>query len=284
MRLDVQLCDTPILATPSCIHYALWMTPSRFRQPNKTPNSFPLVTRLPRHQRQTAEPEEDLHPDSDASLLRKHYSHEDEDFDGENTNPIPSFLQRVVALMSQTPLLQKSSNPQDADYGSLPHHDLNISADVSDTGEEDFDDVRRRDKRERKSSALPYTDSVQSSSSRRSTDGNTSARHFRKRSSSGLYLNTEEDDNRDDIMNIAGRADAWGDDNPKDNSPSVLFLLPELAKVCNPVILFGAFQSEAPLKYFCSRRRRSSSLVLSLCRPPARLPVMLCTCLFSEGG
>lgn len=88
--------------------------------------------------------EEDLDPDSDASLLRKHREEEDvddaEEEHRDNTTS-PSILGRLISFMPQTPLLPGSSQAQEtSSYGALPPCGPTGSGNI-DKEEEDDDDT-----------------------------------------------------------------------------------------------------------------------------------------------
>jgi hypothetical protein len=112
--------------------------------PSRPIDAIALQTRRPRAE-SAQDGFDDLHPESDASLLRKHHDFDDEsdhDFDDLNTPKTSNIFSRIVAIMSKAPLLLRSSLAQGTgSYGALPvqEHD----SDIEDTN----DDVRRRDKR-----------------------------------------------------------------------------------------------------------------------------------------
>lgn len=106
-------------------------------------------------------PEEEVGPDSDAALLRKHRDGEDDD-DGENEHLPningPNILRRLITFMSQTPLLPGSSNAPETSYGALPANGPTVSGDIDE--EEDDEDTCRRGQWKGKSSTLRDVDTV----------------------------------------------------------------------------------------------------------------------------
>lgn len=158
-----------------------------------------LTSRRPRRQLHT-ESSEDLDPESDSSLLKRHL----ED-DGNETNPrtnasTPSFWQRLFTLMSRIPLISPSgSNANEASYGSVPTHDVELDDDdAAVLSAASMDDVRKRDKRK---SAL----SSQSGQSLRNSPSFASNRIVKHSHSEneGVFI---QDDSADE------------DENPPDNS------------------------------------------------------------------
>lgn len=146
---------------------------------------------VPRHQEVDSnlyELDEDINPDSDASLLRKHFTSNNESHGSliRTETPVGPF-QRLISFMSRTPLLLRSSPAQGTgSYGALPVHDLSFSTDGSEIDEEDVDDIRRRDRRKGKGSALRQVVTNESSRSRhirRSSNGSTTTRRARRRQS-----------------------------------------------------------------------------------------------------
>lgn len=104
-------------------------------------NILKSYTPVPRHQeadRNAHELDEEINPESDTSLLRRHYasSNESHGYLPRTGTPI-ALLQRFVSFMSRTPLLLRSSLAQGTgSYGALPGHDLSFSTGGSEIGEE----------------------------------------------------------------------------------------------------------------------------------------------------
>lgn len=109
-------------------------------------------------------PEEDLHPDSDASLLRKHRDEED-DHDGEDEQlrniTSPRILGGLMAFMSQTLLLPGSSQAQETSpYGALAAPGPTGSGDIDEEEEEADEDRSLRGRRKGKISDMRHVDSI----------------------------------------------------------------------------------------------------------------------------
>ena len=108
--------------------------------------------------------EEDLDPDSDASLLRKHREEEGVD-DGEDEHldntTSPNILRRLITFMSQTPLLPGSSQAQETSYGALPAYGPTGSGNIDEEEEgEDDTGASRIGRRKGKSSDSRRVDTV----------------------------------------------------------------------------------------------------------------------------
>ena len=120
-------------------------------------------------------PEDHVHPDADASLLRKHRDVEDDDGDGEDefTNPIgsPNILRRFSTFMSQTPLLPGSSQAQETtSYGAVPAYGPTRAGDIDEEEddeeeEEEDDNIMRRGRRKGKSNVLRHMNTSESTKS-----------------------------------------------------------------------------------------------------------------------
>lgn len=200
--------------------------------------------------------DEDINPDSDASLLRKHFAQVDHS-DDSSPSTLPAvlgLLQRFVSFMSRTPLLLRSSPALGTgSYGALPVHDLHLSStDISEVEEDDVDDVRRRKRRKRKGRSLRQVRTDTSShsrwspergtgrlsagrallrGSRRNTDPTiTTPLSFAAENGGGVFAgvvpqagntkpseqSTEDEDNQD-----GSEGDGWSVEDPPDNSPLV---------------------------------------------------------------
>ena len=92
--------------------------------PHRTAERRP---RLSERSNEDEDDEEDVHPDSDAALLRRHQAGRDESDDGydvESSNR-SNLLTRFIAFMSRTPLLLRSSPAQGTgSYGAVPVFDV----------------------------------------------------------------------------------------------------------------------------------------------------------------
>ena len=87
--------------------------------------AFPLTERLSARVAQDDESGDDVHPDSDASLLRRHRSYDDcedeEEDEIKSTVTNQSLIQRFLSFMSRSPLLGGSTSAQGtASYGVIP--------------------------------------------------------------------------------------------------------------------------------------------------------------------
>ena len=208
--------------------------------------SFLLTSRVSKNRKgDDDEFEEDINPDSDAALLRRHQSVDQDDLDPADQIVKPGFLQRVFTTMSQSPLLRGLSSTKDeASYGTLPNQGSRSQSE--EWNEEwdlpDKDDIRKRDRQKGKSSALRPASSFASSGSRRRRGD--SASHSRSRSpragfrrsspmlipepghpagqgghlGAGLLLaaTSEDEAEGDDVINIDEDEDVL---DPPDNSP-----------------------------------------------------------------
>lgn len=97
---------------------------SRYKDPDFR-EAFPLTERLSARVGQDDESGDDIHPDSDASLLRRHRSYDDGEDEVEDdiksTVTNQSIIKRFLSFMSRSPLLGGSTSAQGtASYGALP--------------------------------------------------------------------------------------------------------------------------------------------------------------------
>ena len=96
---------------------------SRYKDPDFR-EAFPLTERLSARVDQDDGSGDEIHPDSDASLLRRHRSYDDEQDEEDeikNTVTTQSFIKRLLSFMSRSPLLGDSTTGQGtAPYGTLP--------------------------------------------------------------------------------------------------------------------------------------------------------------------
>ncbi|KAL8711268.1 MAG: hypothetical protein Q9225_007146 [Loekoesia sp. 1 TL-2023] len=168
---------------------------------------FELTTRRPRRHIKS-DPAEDLNPESDASLLKRHLeeaSHDGDEADAERTDlPNPNVWQRLFTLMSRIPLFSRS-NPgvDETSYGAIPTRDNNSDDGISDSNEGSFKDFRKQDKRK--------THVPQSRSSSESSYG------FEGQSSTANYRIAKDGTGEDDVIPISGQS-TDEDENPPDNS------------------------------------------------------------------
>lgn len=154
----------------------------------KINESYELVTRYQEGDSNVHELDEDLNPDSDVSLLRRHFASSNESHGSLPRTQTPvGLFQRFTSLMSRTPLLWQSSPAQGTgSYGALPVQDLILSTDDSENEENDIDHIRRRDRRKGRGSGLRQVETNDSSRSRRtgaSSTGSTATRKGRRRAS-----------------------------------------------------------------------------------------------------
>ena len=117
--------------------------------------------------------DEEINPDSDAALLRRHRS-----IDRDNSNSIdqvakPGLLERVFISMSQSSLLRKPASIKDgASYGALYDQGSRFQSEDRDLTDDDF--LRDRKRVNGKSSALKAVASSASFGSRRHKDDSAS--------------------------------------------------------------------------------------------------------------
>ena len=244
------------------------MTPSNgdrlLHNHRKTRESYELVTRHQDNDSDLYELDEDINPDSDASLLWRHFASSNKSHDSLPDTEIPAGLfQRFISLMSRTPLLLRSSPAQGTgSYGALPVHDLSFSTDASEVDEGEVDDLRRRDRRKGKGSALRQVvtnNSLRSRHGVRASNGSTATQAARRRQSkSGVnptlpgahmvpteiggtpYEDTSPGTNSGE--SVSGKSeedvgsdtdsndDGWSVEDPPDNSPLVKSLPGYLCK------------------------------------------------------
>ena len=204
--------------------------------------SFQLVDRVLAQEDQDDGFEEDINPDSDASLLRRHRSFDEGESDGEIENTVNGQgpFKRFLAFMSQSPLLRGSSSAQPTtSYGALPKRGPRSTKVMSQSVDLENED----DKIKGKSSALRPVASSPSLGSKRRRDGSGShsRTRFRRaslRSSSpmliaepghpagqgghlggGLPLATSEDEDEDEDYIEEEAISIDEDEDPLDNSP-----------------------------------------------------------------
>ena len=206
--------------------------------------SLQLVDRVLAQENQDDESEEDINPDSDATLLRKHRSFDEAESNDEIENTVngQGLFKRFLAFMSQSPLLRGSSSAQSTtSYGAIPKRGPRSTKAKSQSIDPEDED----DKRKGKSSALRPVQSFPSIGSMWSRDGSGSHSRTRFRRASlrgsspmliaepghpagqggnlggGLPLATSEDEDEDeddeDIEEEAISIDE--DEDPLDNSP-----------------------------------------------------------------
>lgn len=148
----------------------------------KINESYELVTRYQEIDSNVHKLDGDLNPDSDASLLRRHFASSNESHGSLPRTQTPvGLFRRFTSFMSRTPLLWQSSPAQGTgSYGALPVQDLILSTDASENEEEDIDDIRRRDRRKGRGSGLRQVETNDSSRSRRTGASNTGSAATRK--------------------------------------------------------------------------------------------------------
>ena len=151
------------------------MTPSdsgrALHNGRSTTESYALRSRHQEPEIDVYELDEDIIPDFDASLLRKHFGNNNDRHESLPRSDTPSVLfQHIISFMSRTRLLLRSSPAQGtgSSYGALPVDGLSFSTDAVEVDEEEIDDKRRRDRRKGKWSGLRQVETNTSSRSRRS--------------------------------------------------------------------------------------------------------------------
>ena len=171
--------------------------------------NFELTTRRPRPLA-VASDEEDLDPESDASLLRKHLDSSedglDEDRDANTSDSTHlTFSQRLFAIMSRAPLISKlSAKASTTTYGALATHDPNFDDDPSCPVEQRHKTIEDRDPRNGESIGQDHESNTRS----RRTQS------ISKFATNGLARASSKDDA---IPNDEGVNDRSEDD-PADNS------------------------------------------------------------------
>lgn len=140
--------------------------------------NFLLTSEISKNHHRDDEFNEDINSDSNAAILCRHQS-----FDGDSSDLLdqvakPGFLQRVFTVMSQLPLLRASSSTKAAaSYDALANRGSRSQSEDWDLA--DDDDIRKRDRRKGRRSALRPAASFASFGSRRRRDD--SASHSRSR-------------------------------------------------------------------------------------------------------
>ena len=195
--------------------------------------------------------EDEINPDSDAALLRRHREIEDED-DASNSLPgtLSVVLNQFLAFMSQTPLMSRvSSGSRTAIYDTINFNpsggaeDWSNDSDAALNDVDDVDDVRRRDRRKAKVTALrPAGTSPHRASDLSRADSSVSRRRRISRISrasmsslsGGIAVTAgdggkcfeslapggfESEDPDENAIEEDPVASIWGDEDPPDNSP-----------------------------------------------------------------
>ena len=193
--------------------------------------NIPLNQRRPSSKLLLDDAEEDIHPDSDASLLRKHF---DDDNDGEDKNPSekspPDFLNSLPAFMSRTPLLSRSQKSRGiGPYVSRSSGSLTGEVDELEPQSCGTDHVRSKDRRKGKTPTWGAADSPDPESSEASGIGAPSQHRQRSFENSDPLLGDESASKatnpREEAVDVDETASRWSDENPFDNSPLVTPLL-----------------------------------------------------------
>ena len=131
------------------------------------------------------EGEEGVYSTIDASLLHK--SPRDEGGDGDESRPIqPTFLQRLIGIMSLSPLLRHDSTSRDSNnYGALPNQASDTGPDAvqSENLSTSDDDIRKRDRRKAKSTAIRTASFARARPRRQSYDRASNSASSRRRAS-----------------------------------------------------------------------------------------------------
>ena len=192
---------------------------------------LPLNQRQPSSKRLLTAAEEDVHPDSDASLLRKHL---DDDRDGQNDTPSdespPLYLKRLPAFMSRMPLLsqlQKSRRTEpDATH---PSGGLTDGGDVSEPESYGTDHERTGDRQKEfaqtsRAEHSPNPEFTMANGVGISTrDGATSFEGLEPLL--GNESASKSTSSADEAVDVNGKSRQWSDENPYDNSPLVTPIL-----------------------------------------------------------
>ena len=140
---------------------------SRRRSAGKqSDQDIPLSSRVSEHRAWDYELDEDINPDSDVAFLRRHRSTDPDIAHLEDKVAQPGLLQRFMTLMSQSPLLKRSSSIKGAtSYGALRNQSPRSQSE--DWRFADDDDMRKRGKRKDKSGTLRSAASFASFGTRR---------------------------------------------------------------------------------------------------------------------
>ena len=122
--------------------------------------SFQLSDRPPAPEVQDDESEEDVNPDSDAALLRRHRSDDEGESDNKIQNKVTrqGLLKRFLAFMSQAPLLRGSSASQaTTSYGALPRRGPGSTQAMpqSDISDEDGENIKGKHSTVRSEASFP---------------------------------------------------------------------------------------------------------------------------------
>ena len=182
--------------------------------------SFELATRTPRYRQITAEaPEEDLNPDSDASLLRRHFDDQGGDDSEDDSEKITASnpLRRFLAFMSRNPLISRFSGLPS--YGALPTQEDIATDEVVNgassnaSGLEDGKGKASRLQSAESSERLRHDPGFDGGSARNRNVAQT------QHSNAAKHLQNV----RDSIIGVDGEPANGDDENPSDNSKSVCF-------------------------------------------------------------
>lgn len=201
-------------------------------------DNLPLNQRRPSSKVLLDDAEEDVHPDSDASFLRKHL--DDDNDDGNESSldkSLLSILKSPIAFMSRTPLLSRSEHSQGiGPYSTQSSGSLITEEDDSEPEPYGTDHVRSRDRRKGKTRTWLAADSPSPESREASgieappQDEATSSEDFE--TLLGNKPANKAITSGDEAVDIDDKTSRWNDENPFDNSPLVTPLLIRYTTLC----------------------------------------------------
>ena len=192
-------------------------------------NRVTYIENLPLRSRQRWSEEEDIIPDSDASLLRSHYDSNAEDNAPLNVSASSNLLQRLISSMSRTPLLSglSSTNGRNS-YATLSGDDLTVQEDPSESASDDSGDFEARKRRKGKEAISRKGSIVNRDSSSSPKEGASVSSAWQTPSGSagvpasdGGKLSKDPTPPLNTVVDVDKDKNKWDDENPPDNSPLV---------------------------------------------------------------
>lgn len=190
---------------------------SRHVQTNGPAETFELTSSVFGNLQTTEDDlEEDLDPDSDASLLKRHLTYESDDESVKATAILKEshLFRRFLTFMSRAPLISRFSGIQS--YGALPTQDQGSSNDLPKGASSN---VGTENHKKGKLPLLRPSDSFERLRSAQEANEGTTRNRFGSRSKNAEFIgNASHDDN---VVDIEDETGSWSDEDPPDNSKLV---------------------------------------------------------------
>ena len=217
--------------------------------------NLPLRSRQLTSEAEEEEQEEDVSPDSNASFPQRYRGSNIENAFFLNVVAQSKLLQRIKAFMSRTPLLSvRSSTQSKASYATISNDGLTIEEDPSELAQDDRDSLQTRQRHKGKRAAsrkisTTYRDpgpSLRKSASvsperqtpNESAPGSTLTDDIGVPTGDGRKLFEDLAPSSNSVIDVDEDSGKWRDENPPDNSPSVLkHFVPQILR-CSNVPLF----------------------------------------------